>query len=269
MEVLYFMANTVYSNVVLATQLKDNLLTAINHRAFMTVDTSLAENAGMIKKINTYSYAGGVEKLAKGAKNSAEKLGALTFTSNQYEVKVAQHTWKYHDEEVMMEPTIIDKGLKGGANVMVNDIVEDFYAEAAKATLSQTFPAAGFNYDSVVDAIAKMNLENEAGLFLLINPSLKAEVRKDEDFKSKQLGQIIVDGAIGAIAGIPVVVSKAVPADTAYLLDKAAITLFMKKDTTVEQDRDIETRENTVVMSQVEVVALTDATKIVKLTRGA
>lgn len=263
------MANTVYSNYVLATQLKDNLLTAINHRAFMTLDNSLAENAGMIKKINTYSYAGGVEKLAKGAKNSAEKMGALTFTSNQYEVKVAQHTWKYFDEEVMMEPTIIDKGLKGGANVMVNDIVADFYAEAAKATLTQEFPADGFNYDAVVDAIAKMNLENESGLFLLINPALKAEVRKDADFKSKQLGQIIVDGAIGTIAGIPVVVSVAVPADTAYLLDKEAITLFMKKDTNVEQDRDIETRENTVVMSQVEVVALTDATKIVKMSRGA
>jgi hypothetical protein len=97
----------------------------------------------------------------------------------------------------MQDPTIVEHGMKGGANLLVNDIVADFYAEAAKATLSQEFPADGFNYDSVVDAIAKMNLESEEGLYVLINPALKAEIRKDADFKAKQLGQIIVDGAAG------------------------------------------------------------------------
>ncbi|MBQ2408976.1 MAG: phage major capsid protein [Bacilli bacterium] len=259
--------NTVYANEVLASQLKDNLTTLINHRALMKIDTSLTEEAGMIKKINTYTYNGTAEKVAKGAKNTS--FGALTFVANSYEVKVAQHTWKYFDEDVMQDSAIVEYGLKGGANVMVNDMVADFYKEAAKATLTQEFPKNGFNYDSVVDAIAKMNLESEAGINLLINPSLKAEVRKDDDFKAKQLGQILIDGAIGTISGIPVVVSKAVPADTAYVLDSQAITCFMKKDAMTEQDRDIETRENIVVMSQVEVVALTDATKIVKMTRAS
>lgn len=261
------MANTVYSNFVLESQLKDNLTTAINHRALMKIDNSLAEHAGMIKKINTYVYTGKVEKLQAGAKNTVR--GALTYTSSQYEVKRAQQVWDYNDDELMTDPTIVDHGMKAGANLLVNDIVADFYAEAAKATLSQEFPAAGFNYDSVVDAIAKMNLESEEGLYVLINPSLKAEIRKDEDFKAKQLGQILVDGAIGTISGIPVVVSKAVPADTAYVAHTDAITLFMKKEPEVEQERDGEAGINTIIMRQVELVALTDATKIVKMSRGA
>lgn len=261
------MANTVYSNFVLESQLKDNLTTAINHRALMKIDNSLADEAGTIKKINTYTYDGKVEKLAAGAKNTTR--GKLTFTTAQYEVQRAQQVWDYNDLEFMQDPSIVEHGMKAGANLLANDIVADFYVEAAKATLSQEFPAAGFNYDSVVDAIAKMNLESEQGLYVLINPSLKAEIRKDEDFKAKQLGQIMVDGAIGTLAGLPVVVSKAVAADTAYVAHPDAITLFMKKDAEVEQERDGEAGVNTIIMRQVELVALTDATKIVKMSRGA
>lgn len=261
------MANTVYSNFVLESVLTNNLATAINHRALMKVDNSLMDEAGTIKKINTYTYTGKVEKLAGGAKNTVR--GQLTYTTKQYEVQRAQQVWDYNDLEFMQDPTIVEHGMKAGANLLANDIVADFYVEAAKATLSQEFPAAGFNYDSVVDAIAKMNLESEEGLYVLISPSLKAEIRKDEDFKAKQLGQIMVDGAIGTISGLPVVVSKAVADDTAYVAHPDAITLFMKKDAEVEQERDGEAGVNTIIMRQVELVALTDATKIVKMSRGA
>ena len=45
------MANTVYSNKVIEAKAKDILTTAINARSMMTVDDSLAENAGMIKTL--------------------------------------------------------------------------------------------------------------------------------------------------------------------------------------------------------------------------
>ena len=48
-----------------------------------------------------------------------------------------------------------------------------------------------------------------------------------------------------------------------------AIKLFMKNDVEVEQDRDIETKENTVVLTTYYICALADATKICKLTKGA
>lgn len=261
------MANTVYENFVLESKLKDILSTKLNTKTLMTIDNSLTESAGMIKKVNTYTYTGTVEKLAKGAKNT--QRGAITYSSTPYTVKVAQQVFDYYDEEFMQDPNVLDYGLEGAAQVMVNDMTADFFTEIAKATLSQTYTSGQFSYDVVVDAISKMNIEDESGLFLLVGNDLKAQIRKDADFKAKELGKVIADGAIGTLCGVPVIHSKAVPADTAYLATREAVTLFTKKDNEVEQERDGEERKNTVIMRKVNLVALTDATKVVKIVTGA
>ena len=261
------MANTVYDNFVLESKLKDILSTKLNTKTLMTIDNSLTESAGMIKKVNTYTYTGKVEKLAKGAKNT--QRGAITYASTPYTVKVAQQVFDYYDEEFMQDPNVLDYGLEGAAQVMVNDMTADFFTEIAKATLSQTYTSGQFSYDVVVDAISKMNIEDESGLFLLVGTDLKAAIRKDADFKAKELGKVIADGAIGTLCGVPVIHSKAVPADTAYLATREAVTLFTKKDNEVEQQRDAEERKNTVIMRKVNLVALTDATKVVKIVTGA
>lgn len=261
------MANTVYDNFVLESKLKDILSTKLNTKTLMTIDNSLTESAGMIKKVNTYTYTGTVEKLAKGAKNT--QRGAITYASTPYTVKVAQQVFDYYDEEFMQDPNVLDYGLEGAAQVMVNDMTADFFTEIAKATLSQTYTSGQFSYDVVVDAISKMNIEDESGLFLLVGNDLKAQIRKDADFKAKELGKVIADGAIGTLCGVPVIHSKAVPANTAYLATREAVTLFTKKDNEVEQERDGEERKNTVIMRKVNLVALTDATKVVKIVTGA
>lgn len=161
-------------------------------------------------------------------------------------------------------------GMEGVAKTMVNGFTKDYFAEAAKATLKQDLGAGKkISYDAVVDAIEKMGLEDgeEAGLYLLIPVSMKADLRKDPDFKAIQLGKdsIVISGQIGWVCGVPVAVSKACPAKKAYIGFSDAITLFTKKDVYVEQDRDIETRTNTVVSGVVNVMALTDATKIVEI----
>ena len=64
-------------------------------------------------------------------------------------------------------------------------------------------------------------------------------------------------------------VSKKVPAKTAYLATKEAVTLFNKKGVELEADRKKEERINTEITRKVCLVALTDATKAVKITVGA
>lgn len=258
------MSHTIYENFVLENKLTDLLNTRLNTRALMTVDNSLTEAPGMIKKINTYTYTGAVEAVAKGAKNTTR--GAVSFTASEYEVAVAQQVFDYADEEFMTDPMVVEMGMKGASTLMVNDMNTKYFAELAKATLSQTYAKNGkISYETVVDAIQKMNLENEAGLFLVIGTDLKADIRKDDDFKGAELGKIIFDGQIGTISGVPVIVSKLVPAKKAYLATKEAVTLYTKKDSEVEQARDAETRTNTVVMRKVNLVALTDATKVVAI----
>ena len=260
------MANTVYENFVLESRLSDLLNTKLNTRSLMTVDNSLTESAGMIKKINTYTYTGKVEKVGKGAKNTTR--GAVSYTSKQYEVEVSQQVFDYFDEEFMQDPKVVEMGMNGAATLMVNDMNTKYFAELAKATLShQIATGAAFSYDAVVDAIQLMNLEDESGLFLIIGNDLKAEVRKDADFKAARQGEILFNGQIGSICGVPVLVSKLVPEDTAYLATKEAVTLFTKKDSEVEQERDGEIRQNTVIMRKVNLVALTDATKVVKISK--
>lgn len=41
------MANTVFANYILEDKIKDLLTTSVNHRSLMTIDNSLAEEAGM------------------------------------------------------------------------------------------------------------------------------------------------------------------------------------------------------------------------------
>lgn len=256
------MANhTLYENFVLENKVNSLLNTKLQVQNFMTIDEDLKAEAGTIKKINVYSYEGSAEAVAKGAGNTGS--GIVSFKQVQYEVATTQHTFTYHDEDVMQDDMVIEVGIKGGSEVMAKDLTDKFFEEIAKTTLVHN--AASLSYDAVVDAIALMNLEEEGGLFLLINPAQKAEVRKDPDFKSVNQGEIIYKGQIGSIAGIPVVVSKAVT--DATLATKEAVTCFVKKEAEVEQDRDIKTRTNDVVIRKVNLVALTDATKAVKIAK--
>lgn len=259
------MANTVYANYVLEDKAKDLLLTAVNHRSLMTIDTSLAENAGMKKTIHTYQYNGKVETLGEREGNTT--IGSLTYTSKDYDVLVLQQSADYTDEDVMKDPNTVDFAMKGATQTMANQLTTDFYAAlAADENIGET--AGDFGYEHIVDAIANMNVEDESALFLIINPEQKAAIRKDADYKTAQLGEVVYNGMVGTIAGIPVISTKAVPAGVAYLLTKDAVHCFMKKDVEVEQERDANTRVNKVFFRSAYVVAVVDAAKAQKLIAG-
>lgn len=256
------MAHTIYENFVLANKVSDILTTQVDLNAYMTVDTELAENAGMKKVINTYTATGNVEDLAMGEGNNEDI--EVSFTPTEYTVGTTQGRFKYYDEQEMTDPMVVDVGLDGIAKTMVNDFTAKAIAEYEKATM--TLAGSGWTFDTVVDAIAKMNLEDETGLFLLISPADQASFRKALKDDLKYVEGFVRTGYIGSVCGVPVIVSKAVSAGTGYLATKDAITLFIKKDTEIEQERDANHRENRVFVRKVALVALTDATKLVKIT---
>jgi HK97 family phage major capsid protein len=253
------MANTVFANKVIEAKAKDLLTTAVNARSLMAIDNSLVAEAGMTKTIHTYTYAGEAEELAAGEGNSVR--GAITYAPSDYTVKLVQQAFDYQDEDFMKDHNVVDMGVKGATQVMTNKMTADFFAEANKATLSHE--AADLSYDAIVDAIAKLNVENEADLFVVINPEKKAELRKDPDYVAARMGEVVYNGQVGTIAGLPVIVSKA--ADNALVMSKDAIKLFMKKDVEVEQERDADTRTNSIYLRAAYIVALVDATKICKI----
>ena len=257
------MANTVFENKVIEAKAKDLLSTAVNTRNLMTVDTDLAESEGMTKTINVYTYSGTAEELAVGAKNT--NRGSISYVGTDYKVKRVQQTFGYNDADFKKDGTIVDNMLKGANQVMVNKMTADFFTECDKATLLHT--ATAFGYDAIVDGIAKLNVEDESGVFIVIPNTWKANLRKDEDYKSARMGEVVYNGQVGTVCGIPVIATKALT-DKAFVMTKEAVKLIMKNDVEVEQDRDIETKENTIVLTTYYICALVDGTKICEITLG-
>lgn len=256
------MANTVFDNKVIEAKAKDLLTTALNFRSLMTIDNSLTESEGMVKTINVYTYTGKVEKLADGAKNTVR--GAISYVGKDYRVERAQQVFDYSDSDFLKDSKVVDYSLKGANELMVNQMTEDFITEAQKATLSHTVTA--FGYEGIVEAISKLRVEDESSLFVVAPIEWKAELRLDEDYKTARMGEVVYNGQTATIAGIPVIFTKALT-DTAYVMNKEAIKLFVKKDVEVEQDRDIETKINTVALASYYICALVDDTKICKIVK--
>jgi hypothetical protein len=255
------MANTVYANKVIEAKAKELLTTSVNARSLMTVDTSLAETAGMTKTINVYTYTGTAEEVAAGEGNT--NRGSIAYVGNDYTVKMIQQAFDYLDEDFMKDNTIVDNGIKGANQIMTNKMTADFTAELAKATLNVPLSGA-LSYDAIVDAISEINVEDESKLFVIIPNAWKKALRKDDDYKTARMGEVVYNGQVGTIAGIPVIATKAL-ADAAYVMSAEAVKLFLKKDVEVEQERDADKRKNSIYLRTAYVVALVDATKICKI----
>lgn len=261
------MANIVYPNKLVEAKAKDILDTIINARSLMTVDNSLEGSAGMIKTINTYTYNGTAEEVEAGSGNTTRST--ISYVPNNYEVKLVQQAFDYQDEDVMKDPVVVDFGIKGATSVMANQMTADFYAallaqdtETEELLIpTQTFAhGSTISYETIVDAISKLNLEDESKLFVVIPNAWKAALRKDEDYKAAHMGDVVYNGQVGTICGIPVIATKAL-SEMAFVMTNEAVTLFLKKDIEVEQERDADTRTNSIYLRDCYVCALTDATK--------
>lgn len=267
------MGNTIYSNKVIEAKAKDILSTKINARSMMTIDDSLVGTAGMVKTINTYTYTGTAEEVAAGAGNTSR--GSIAYVGKDYTVKMVQQAFDYLDEDFMKDNVIVDMGIQGATSVMSNKMTSDFYTALATANSGTelvqkvTFPKGKeISYDAIVDAISALNVEDESGVFVIIPNAWKAALRKDADYKAARMGEVVYNGQVGTIAGIPVVATKALTGK-AYVLTKEAVTLFLKKDVEVEQDRDADKRKNSIYLRDCYVCALTDATKACKIVEAA
>ena len=255
-------------NEVIEHKITDILQTNLDVRSLFKVDTTLAESAGMKKRIYKYTYSGSVEKLNKGAKNTTK--GSATLVYDDYEVARYQQTFSYNDQDFMIDPNIVDVYANGAAVEMTNELRGEYFTELAKISNSHETKGASI-YDAVVDAVAGLEGAGDKdteGLFIIMGADTRAAVRKDPLFEASKQGDILYTGQFGTISGIPCVFSNKVPAKTAYLTEQNAITLFVKKEGTVEQARDVESKDNTVVYERYGLVALTDDTRscIIKVT---
>lgn len=261
------MANTRYENIVLQDKLTEALKTNINISNYMTLDDSLVESAGMTKKVNTYVSTGDVQDVTEGNGNTSDIT--MSYTSQEYKVATTQGRFVYTDEDEMTDPYLVDAGITDLGKKLTNSLVTKAIAEFEKATLTVKYAKGGsITFANIVDAIAKLNAEDESGLFMLVNPAMQASLRKALGDDLKYSEGFVRTGYIGTVCGVPVIVSKAVADGHAIIASKDAVTCYIKKDSEIETDRDINTRKNTVIGRFVNVVALTDASKVVVISEA-
>jgi hypothetical protein len=261
--------HTIYDNFVLANEIEDQYNSKLDLVRFCTVDNSLVGVAGDTKKIHVYRATNGTEKLEMGAGNT--KNIEVSYVPEEYKIQLAQNRFPYYDEEVMVDPMVVPVGLGHMATDMFNTIQADIFAEFNKATL--TVHTGGTNkpitFDSFVDAVALLNLENieDVEIFAFVNPAEMANLRKSLKEDLKYVEGFVRSGYVGTVAGVNIYTKKDADTGTIVLGTKEAVTLFNKKGVEVEQERDANVRLNEIYSRKYYLAALTDATKAVKIIR--
>lgn len=251
----------VFDNVLIAQKFENQLTTSLDMNQFITTDYTLAANPGMSIEIHTYKGTGAVEDLAMKAGNSQE-VGA-EYETSKYDVVTTQGKVPYYDEQIAVDPAAVDKAVQHLGELMTNDLSAKIVAELGKGTNVKY--GATFDFASVVDALAQLPYEDVSSTYMLISKQDYAKVQKSMKDDLKYVDQIARTGYVGSVAGVPVFVSMAVKAGTAYIAQKSAVTNFVKKGVEIEQERDADHRKTTIYARKVMVVALTDDTRVVVL----
>lgn len=268
------MANTAYENFFLASIVEDQFNSHLDLARFCTVDTSLQGTAGMKKIINVYSATDGTEKLAQGEGNS--KSITAGFTQKEYEILLAQNRFEWFDEEAMKDPQLVPVGMKHAGTDLFNTVNADVFAEYKKG--SQTVAATAPNFDAFVDAIAKMNVENDENIeiFAFVNANVKARVRKALKDDLKYVEAFARAGYIGTVANVNIYDKKDAEDNEIIVATKEAVRLLVKTGTETEQitktarsAEDANVRKNTAFSRKYYVAALDNDTKVVRITLSA
>lgn len=261
------MPNTVYDNFFLSNEIEDQYQSHLDLQSFCTIDNSLTGTAGMLRKIHKYKATDGTEKLAMGVGNT--KVIEAGYTEKEYRIQMAQNRFQYYDEEAMTDPMVITTGTRHAGTDMFNTVNADIFSAFNEATMTIVTTALGF--DAFVDGAAMLNLENLEGvtIFGFVNPADMAKLRKALRDDLKYVEAYAKQGYVGTVGGINIYTKKNAETGKVVIATKEAVTLFNKKGTEVEQEREGNIRRNTVYSRKYYLAAMTNEAKAVMIITGS
>lgn len=260
-----------YNNVelkkVISDEIKNILNSTLDNSQFATVDRSLVGEVGTTRRIKRYtkiSDGSPIQNLAEGEGNDIAL--SVGYEAKEYRVGLYQGRTIWTDEQASEDPKSIDVQIKylgdEYRNKMNNDVIRECYNISNFVPFD---PEETFTTDVVIDALASLNLEaaEEPNFFALINPKMLANFRKAFKDELKYVEAFVRTGYVGTVFNVPVYVSKLVEDNNIIISNRDAITIFVKKELEIEQDREVNTRTNTYYARLINLVALTDDTKSV------
>lgn len=280
------MAVTKMTNMINPQVMGDMINAKIEALAKITpyakVDTTLQGVPGDTKTVPSWNYIGDAEDVAEGAEVA---LTTMTASSTTFTIKKAMKAVGITQEAVnsgLGNP--IGQAESQLAKAIVGKVDNDLLTAALTATTVAGDGTATIGYGGIVDAVTKFE-DEEDGIdkVMFISPKQEATLLKDSDFISADKFQagVAVNGAIGKIAGCwikksnkikaasgvftnPIIKLEPDSAETEYTEDELpALTIFLKKDTTVDAEWFPKKQEHDITACKYYGVALTNAAKVV------
>ena len=248
---------------------------------FAKVDTTLQGIPGDTITIPQYAYIGDAEDIAEGVACGTVKLATST---TQAKVKKAMKAVELTDEAVLSgygDP--VGETNNQLALSIASKVDNDAMDSLQTAQLIFDGSAKTVAYAGIVDAIDLFEEEVNTEKVIFVHPKQVTQLRKDSDFISadKYAGNVIMTGEIGMIANARVVASKKVPVvkvsevdcyacpivklqnDAETEEDAAALTVYLKRDTNVETERQTLSRKTDISVDKHYTVGLSYQSKVV------
>ena len=263
---------------VMAPMISAKLSKAIVATPFAKIDTTLQGRPGSTITVPKYNYIGDAEDLAEAVKAN---IAQLTTDTADYTIKKAVKQVELTDEAVLsgygnpVGETNNQLGLAIASKVD-NDVMD---ALLTAEVVVDTHATDTISYDGIVDAIDYFNEEENVEKVMFINPHQVSELRKDDDFISKEKygNDVMVKGEIGMVANARIVPSRKVVAKNGVYTcpivqlkpesqtgdETAAVTIFLKRNVNVETERHLDNYTTLIGADEHYVVGLTDESKVV------
>ncbi len=263
---------------VMAPMISAQIESAIVATPFAKIDTTLAGRPGSTITVPKYEYIGDAEDLGEGI--TADKT-KLTTKEAEYKIKKAVKQVELTDEAVLSGyGNPVGETNSQLAKSIASKVDADVMEALKGAQLEYTGAETGISYDEVVNAIDVLNEEENVEKVMFIHPKQVSSLRKDADFISndKYPNNVIMKGEIGMIANTRIVPSKKAVNDAKTFFlnpivelkpesqtgdDIAAVTIFLKRDTNVETQRELGNYTTLIGADKHYIAALTDESKVV------
>lgn len=250
---------------VMADSIGANLPSAIKFNMIAEVDETLVARSGDSISIPRFAYIGDADDLTEGV-----AMGTVALSADTQKVTV---------KEAGKAVELTDKAVNSGygdpvgeaenqlqlsiASKVDNDIV------AALETSTLVYDPATLtkiSYEVVVNALALFGEDDDEQKFLFIHSTQRPSIQLDPNFLAAR-PETVKTGVIGTFAGCEVIVSNRVPKRAAdysnYIVKKGAVAVYLKKETSVESDRDVLARTTVIAATKDYVAALKDESKSV------
>jgi N4-gp56 family major capsid protein len=268
----------------MADMISAKIENAIVVTPFAKVDTTLAGQPGSKITVPHYNYIGDAVDVAEGEDIVPTQLTADTV---EYEIKKAGKGVDISDEAVLSGYGNPIGEITSQLALSIRGKVEGDCVSVL-GTAENTYDAKGeISYAGIVNAIDMFNEELNTEKVMFVNPKQVSTLRLDENFISadKYNAQVIMKGEIGMIANTRIVASRRVvdnggtyncpivklEADERTEDDIPAITIYTKRETNVETERNTHNKTTFISADKHYVAALSNSAKVVvaKFTAGA